>query len=220
MAEHAAPAYYKLDRTPVVVTVAKSGNSWSLTATKNGKSVLSQDETTKVYTITVDNKRDSKWVQFKKVGPDKNALGGAVFDFGAGESTTELTSYAPDKVVEGTNVGGLMADGQGVYTFELPQSDATYTLTEKTAPAGYNMLTDNVEVRVGTTGVTAMIGTSECRVTGEGSKDKPYVVEVWNNPGTPLPNTGGSGTTILYVLGTVMVAVAAGLLLRRRLLES
>ena len=42
---------------------------------------------------------------------------------------------------------------------------------------------------------------------------------VINNPGSLLPSTGGIGTTIFYVVGGILVAGAAVLLITRKRME-
>ena len=71
-----------------------------------------------------------------------------------------------------------------------------YTLVETAAPAGYNTLKESVEVTVLATNA--------------------LTVEVPNASGTELPSTGGIGTTIFYVLGSVLVIVAAVLLVTKK----
>ena len=72
-------------------------------------------------------------------------------------------------------------------------SDVTYTLVETKAPAGgYNQLTEGTTVTV--------------------KADDSAHIDVENNKGTVLPSTGGIGTTIFYVVGSILV-VAAGVLL-------
>ena len=68
--------------------------------------------------------------------------------------------------------------------------DSTYYLEETVAPAGYNLLDEEIEVDLGST-------TS---------------VEVENKAGSVLPSTGGIGTTIFYVVGGLLV-VSAGVVL-------
>jgi LPXTG-motif cell wall-anchored protein len=44
----------------------------------------------------------------------------------------------------------------------------------------------------------------------------PNAVKVENNKGTELPSTGGMGTTLLYVGGSILVILAAVLLITKR----
>ena len=80
-------------------------------------------------------------------------------------------------------------------------ANGTYYLVETKAPAGYNQLTDPVEVKV--TG-----GTAEANLT--------VTAKVENKTGTTLPTTGGMGTTVFYVLGAVLVLGAVVLLVTKK----
>lgn len=79
----------------------------------------------------------------------------------------------------------------------------TYYLEETTAPAGYNMLKDPVKVIIDANGNVTY---------GEDDTTASPDVKVLNQSGPELPSTGGMGTTIFYVLGSLLV-VAAGVLL-------
>lgn len=73
-------------------------------------------------------------------------------------------------------------------------ANGTYTLIEKTVPAGYNKAADQ----------TFTIDKGD--YTAENLKQQ---AEVENNKGSVLPSTGGMGTTLFYVVGGLMVAGAA-----------
>lgn len=73
-------------------------------------------------------------------------------------------------------------------------ANGTYTLIEKTVPAGYNQA-QNLDVTI-----------------QDADKTGATQVEVLNQTGTELPSTGGMGTTIFYILGSALV-LAAGVLL-------
>ena len=78
----------------------------------------------------------------------------------------------------------------------------TYYLREIKAPAGYNELNTDVKVTID----------HEGKITVDDSADKTDLVKVNNNSGTELPSTGGTGTTVFYVLGSILV-IGAGVLL-------
>ena len=78
-----------------------------------------------------------------------------------------------------------------------------YYLEETKAPAGYNVLPGRVEVKIEGANLNATVTDNTWTDGG---------VHVINQTGTELPSTGGIGTTIFYVLGSVLV-VAAGVLL-------
>ena len=72
----------------------------------------------------------------------------------------------------------------------------TYKLVETAAPAGYNKLKDPVNATVLDTNA--------------------LTVEVPNATGTELPSTGGMGTTIFYVLGSILAVGAIVLLVTKK----
>lgn len=75
--------------------------------------------------------------------------------------------------------------------------DHTYTLHESKAPAGgYNLLTEDTEVNV--------------------NEDNTLDFDVENNKGSVLPSTGGIGTTIFYILGSLLVLGAGIILVTKR----
>ena len=98
--------------------------------------------------------------------------------------------------------------------FEIIGLDAdTYYLEEIQAPAGYNMLKDPVKVVItATIDQTTKVGTATVTY-GNGATG---TVEIENNTGTELPSTGGIGTTVFYVIGGLLMAVAVVLLVTKK----
>lgn len=95
--------------------------------------------------------------------------------------------------------------------------DATeYYLYETKAPAGYNRLTDAVKFKI--TATYNETGDHYTSVTAAvNDVDQQSVsVQVANNKGSTLPSTGGIGTTLFYVIGGVLMAVAAVLLVTKK----
>ena len=104
--------------------------------------------------------------------------------------------------------------------------DGTYHLMEIKAPNGYNLLEDDVQLviaattangqnwnGVANTALTALTitvdqGNAEGGNLGTGAVN----VTVENNQGATLPETGGMGTTLFYIIGGLLV-VGAGILL-------
>ncbi len=104
-------------------------------------------------------------------------------------------------------------------TLELKGLDAdVYYLVETAAPAGYNMLKDpiKVEIKSNTNPATSQGDDNAHQADGTATVEQDGAttekVEVLNQAGTELPSTGGIGTTIFYVVGSILV-VAAGVLL-------
>ena len=98
----------------------------------------------------------------------------------------------------------------------------TYTLTETTTAAGYNLLTEAIAVTITDTTPAEAVKDETIPVShtvtykiGNGS-DTQGTVTVENNTGTLLPSTGGIGTTIFYVLGAILVLAAGVILVTRK----
>lgn len=106
----------------------------------------------------------------------------------------------------------------GILRFE-GLSAGTYTITEIKAPDGYNLLANPITVTIAW---TAPSGTStDCTWTvtspaDAAVKDGIVTLTIENKAGAELPSTGGMGTTIFYVLGSVLVLAAVVLLVTKK----
>jgi fimbrial isopeptide formation D2 family protein/LPXTG-motif cell wall-anchored protein len=142
------------------------------------------------------------------------------------ESTTKkyVRNVTETKVLESKkgDIVGTVDEG-GWITF-AGLAEGEYTLTETKKPdASYNDL-EPIEFEITmngnpddgiTWGITRATKTN--LVTLGESSDKQYLTaEVTNTKGSQLPETGGMGTTIFYVLGSILVLGAAVLLVTRR----
>lgn len=139
-----------------------------------------------------------------------------------------------------TEAGGstLKSDENGLFKV-IGLDDGTYWLKETKAPDGYNLITNPIKIEIKATTVndqdwTAMEGPAdalkvlEIKVTvgstttsGNGDTESGIVAtDIQNNKGAELPETGGMGTTIFYVLGAILVLGAGVLLIARRRTDS
>lgn len=130
---------------------------------------------------------------------------------------TEKTTSADNKKVVAT----IGADGTITFT---GLNYGTYTLSETKTPTGYNTASDinfAITRSLDADSSTAKVGGT---VTWADDSDdvtynadtKTFSVTVDNVSGKLLPSTGGIGTTIFYVVGTLLVVGAAVLLISKR----
>lgn len=97
----------------------------------------------------------------------------------------------------------------GKVTVKGLDANTTYWLEETEAPAGYNKLSGRVEVRIKNNNLTT-------NMTGDTWEDGIGGVHITNYTGAELPSTGGMGTTIFYIIGSVLVLAAVVLLIVRK----
>ena len=103
--------------------------------------------------------------------------------------------------------------------------DGKYRLTETTTPAGYNSIapieftvTAEHDVLSDNPALTSLSGdatTGELAFTSSTTEGS-LSADVINNSGSTLPETGGMGTTVLYVGGGALVLLAVVLLIAKR----
>lgn len=114
--------------------------------------------------------------------------------------TDKKVEWVEDK----TQATSKITDSNGAASFD-GLADGTYYLEETAAPAGYNMLEAPVSVTVNGASATEA-DLSALTVTQD----------VANDTGTVLPSTGGMGTTIFYVVGSILVLAAVVLLITKK----
>ena len=120
-----------------------------------------------------------------------------------------------DALSEATEV---TTDQSGVAKFKGLDS-GTYYLHETEAPAGYNLLKDDVAVTITATyGDDGQITSSSATSANNGQYQQVQKIE--NKSGATLPSTGGMGTTLLYIIGAILVVGAGVLLVARRRMHS
>ena len=199
-------------------TIAGAGNTNKAKLEYNGKDSTEEKTITYVWKLNVHKyTRNStgdevalsgaKFVLYRMAGDTKEyakLTNGRIAGWVAnkGDATTLETFSTGDISIEGLNEG-------------------IYYLEETEAPAGYNKLTKPIEVKITATPDANATGVSET-VEYRNENDSAYTsatnatVKVLNEAGTQLPSTGGIGTTIFYVIGGGLMAVAAVLLVTKK----
>ena len=107
----------------------------------------------------------------------------------------------------------ISVDSNGKADVKSLRYDQPYRLTETKAPEGYSMLTEPVYFKLKkVNGVTGMV---PCDINGneiqtwqkeiEVKADAPLQLRIINEKKAMLPETGGSGTKWIYMMGTIFI---------------
>jgi fimbrial isopeptide formation D2 family protein/LPXTG-motif cell wall-anchored protein len=144
-----------------------------------------------------------------------------------GESTSGETTNSVSKGIE-----GVVSESDGVIYFS-GLKEGTYTITEEVAPTGYAELSKSfkVEIKFDSVNSTDMVckwdysinknGIDNMYLPSQTINNGIYEIEVKNYKTTHLlPTTGGIGTTIFYIVGSVIVIGAVVLLITKRRMRS
>lgn len=162
---------------------------------------------------------------YTKTPPKKDAQG--IEDWDGYETTnkyrkTSRTTTSHVNREEDTFI--VTVDADGVLRLK-GLGKGTYTITETKAPDGYGKVNEPFTVNI-----DAEVAPDNYSVTwkkGAGSSDDVTVddnglfqLTIQNFPGSVLPGTGGIGTVIFYVVGSLMMAGAAVLFVVKRKAEA
>ena len=157
-------------------------------------------------------------VVVNKVDEDKKPLAGAQFTLQKKQANGSWEDIG----------SATVSENQATFTFS-GLDDGDYKLIETVTPDGYNDIAD-IEFTITAehdilsndprlTSLTGDTTTGEITFTPNTSNGS-LTTDVENKSGAELPETGGMGTTIFYVLGAILVLGAGGLLIARRRTDS
>ena len=174
-----------------------------------------------IYAYTLKNGRPTDITLIKIDKTTQNSIGGAKFRMLKGSENLDLTKLLITAISNGNAVTpeDYNFNGTTIKVVTVPEGgikiagleDATYTLQEVAAPAGY-LITDS-----GKTFKTENGAIKNADDTTHGNEATDIAFKVENTPGAALPNTGGPGTTLIYLLGIMCTGIAGvGLAMKRR----
>lgn len=199
-----------LNENAVIGNVDKNTNETWL---KYGDSQSTQPKTTTTKTFEMNV---FKFYKDKKNSDKETGLAGATFKLTKDSQDAENIGFVKTSNKTATNdVYRVAKKGEAgtVTTITSPNSGeftiqglgaGTYYLTETKQPAGYNKLSGPVTVVIDENG-KVRVGESEANP-----------VKVENKTGTVLPSTGGMGTTMIYLVGAVLVLGSGVVLATKR----
>lgn len=201
--------------TDIVVTYSAviNENAQVSPSANPNKTTLKYGEGSKFETLPSETKTYTFKVDVVKTDDDNKVLNGAQFKLY--DAKTGGNEIALVKVSDG--VYRLAKDGETGVNYittvngelEIKGFDANtnYYLEETKAPDGYNKLAERVEIAVKEANLEASVSNGVWQNGG---------VHIVNKAGDLLPTTGGMGTTILYIIGGVLVIGAGAVLIIRR----
>ena len=196
-----APAGYVTNGTIYAATIAADG---TVSMTGDGK--------VDMMTIIKNTPIETELTFYKK-SKTKNGteitLDGAVF---------EIKRLEGSEYKQVTDITGV--DSKSRFTIQTAGikltriKDGTYQLTEITAPAGYNLLTEPISFVI-ENGLLKQSETASEVVTLDSAKK---TVTIYNTAGIELPETGGMGTLMTTMSGMALMLIALGylILVKRR----
>ncbi len=153
-----------------------------------------------------ENGQYNGWVRTSNDNPQEGEAAGIQLVTYNKESTTAQTrKYEVNRDLLPEECK-LVSDKDGKINVHGLDSDR-YIVKETAAPAGYNLKT---------TPDLVIITESGAMTTIDGQNIANNTIRVLNQTGTELPSTGGMGTTIFYVVGSILVVGAAVLMVTRR----
>ena len=207
----------KIERQTGNGAAVSAGNVGTATITGT---IIPNNETNIIYTNRCDI------ITIQKIDSDGNGLEGAVFQLKAVNGQAESLLTDVDGIGEVTKV----IDGKET-TFESAfettggaqriagLSNGTYRLREVYVPAGYISTVSQIDFKIENQ-VMSMITEDDTLefvpASASGGSVKLALLKITNTPGAALPNTGGPGTRIFTILGSILILGAGALLWRRR----
>lgn len=192
--------------------------------TNTNKTLLSygdSQKTTEVTTNTKTFKMDVfKYTENRTDKTKKDGLADAVFTLKK-DGETNTINFVKEKKEKTDETNGdvyrVAKTGETVTTITSPKSGkftiqglgaGTYYLTETQQPDGYNKLSGPVTVVIDENG--------KVKVKNGDAYDEVNRVDVENKTGAVLPSTGGAGTTMIYLVGAVLVLGSGVVLVTKR----
>lgn len=160
----------------------------------------------------IQNTPVHKVIHLKKVDAQNSEKGLAGAEFGLYKDSGCLNAVEGLDALISSDDSGVLKDANGNGSFDL--TGGTYYLKEKKAPSGYQKMQQILVVQVTENGVSVLQqsgkATDQAEVSGQTIMIKNSMTQY------ELPDTGGTGTAMIYVAGGVLVAVAVVMLVMQK----
>lgn len=196
-----------LNEKAVIGNVDKNKNeTWLKYGENNNLETTHPTTDTKTFEMNV-----FKFYKDNKNSDKETGLADAKFTLSKNQNGTDpiklidkgSNTYRVAKTDETNTITEVITPDNGRFTIQ-GLGAGTYYLIETKQPAGYNKLKDPVTVVIDENG-KVRVGESEANP-----------VKVENKTGTVLPSTGGAGTTMIYLVGALLVLGSGVVLATKR----
>lgn len=197
-----------LNENAVIGTTGNKNDTWLKYG--NGGSVTDE---TKTYSYSFD---------LVKTDNSNKLLAGAQFELYTNKNCTDKVALvrdgndyrvasATEKETTNFTSAVIVSNDTSKITVNGLKGETSYWLKEIKAPERYNELEEPYKFIMGADNMSATLNGTQW---GDGG------VHVINNAGAVLPSTGGMGTTVFYVVGGGLMAVAVVLLVTKKRMEN
>ncbi len=112
----------------------------------------------------------------------------------------------PEEIAANAGIIDIITTNKDGYFVLVGLDSSTYLLTEEEAPDGYSKLDKPLTIKINDNG----------SITWNSTPVSGGLLRIQNKAGTELPATGGIGTTIFYVAGSILLVGAAVLLIVKK----
>lgn len=196
------------DNAVTVISKNSATLTYSNNPTDSSKTTTTPEDIETVYSAKLVIDKYQKDDESKKLANAKFVLKNAEGKYYKYTAATESAAAKVEWVENQTDATEVATDSSGAAVFN-GLKDGTYHLVETAAPAGYNLLANEVKVVI-----------NGAKATEVDLSSLTATAKVENSTGTTIPETGGIGTTIFYVAGGLLVLGAVILLITKKRMSS
>ena len=136
-----------------------------------------------------------------------------------GKRYNKTVTYTQKGIGKTETTVAVEVGADGVARF-IGLGEGTYTISETKTPAGYNTIADQTLKIVFDKDATPKWKKDATSTADATYSEGVFKITIQNQKGTTLPETGGMGTTILYIVGGGMVIAGIVMFLTKRRMAS
>ena len=208
--------YAKVNSNAVVTEKNKAELEYG---NKPGETTTTQPSEVKTPTYPLDVNKHIKDQTTSRLAGAKFSLYNSKSEATSGVNAIKVSGSNGNYVVDPTSTNEVFESAASIdgkeYNLRVNGlAQGTYYLVETEAPAGYNKLTDPIEVKITKT------SDETWTISKDGTNVEDKIIDVANSTGSMLPSTGGMGTIAFTVVAALLVLGVAVSFIRDRKREN